>query len=414
MATTQGAGLPRTDGERAKGSLWREGPLRIVILIGVLTTASVSVSMASVPLWAIDRGVPTSSAPLAFSMVLLFAIATQPLVPAIAARVGPRLPLAGGLIVLGAPSLLYGMTSDLWPMLAIAAVRGIGMGLLVVAGTALIATLAPLDRRGEALGTYGFATVVLGLIGVPVGAALAQSGLFGVVWVLAAVPLLAIPAALRVHDWHPRGEAPPVPPRRSRRRLAAIRSVLAPSVMLLAVMVAAGCFMTYLPIARTEGHLATAALLLMGIGAALGRWGTGRVVDRHSLRALAPAASAGAAAGTLLVGVGLGGFSSSDSALILFGSALFGLAYGAAMTATVVASFARVPLEEATTASAMWNISIDGGQAIGPVAAGLIATTALGASGAFEVIGLLVAASVPLALEVGRTDTTPIPESCRA
>ena len=67
-----------------------------------------------------------------------------------------------------------------------------------------------------------------------------------------------------------------------------------------------------------------------------------------------------------------------------------------------MSAFARAGPEARATASAVWNVAIDSGTAIGAVLIGALTATALGIWGAFAVLAALALASVPLALASGR------------
>ena len=74
-------------------------------------------------------------------------------------------------------------------------------------------------------------------------------------------------------------------------------AALAPSGVLFVVTLAGGGLVTFLPIERPDGVLATVALLLFGLTGALTRWRAGLLADRLGSRRLMPLALAVAARG---------------------------------------------------------------------------------------------------------------------
>ena len=209
----------------------------------------------------------------------------------------------------------------------------------------MTAVLAPPGRHGEAVGLYGLAIAVPNLLVVPGAVALAQNVAFWPVVVLATCPVLAVPLALAIGVGH----RPPVAHEKAGHRRAARAAVL-PSVVLLTITLAGGGVTTFLPIERPNGYLATLALLLFALTAALGRWRVGRFADRTGTRLLLP--------GTVLLGVvGLAALAAGlwhgVDVLLLGGAAVFGTAYGAVQNLTLVVAFARARGRGVSTVSAV-------------------------------------------------------------
>jgi predicted MFS family arabinose efflux permease len=176
-----------------------------------------------------------------------------------------------------------------------------------------------------------------------------------------------------------------------------VLAALAPSLVLFVVTLAGGGLVTFLPIERPDGVLATVALLLFGVTGAVTRWRAGLLADRLGSRLLMPLALVVAAVGLVLVGVGLW----SGGVWVLVGAAVFGAGFGAAQNLTLLAAFARAGENGTTTASAMWNISFDAGTAIGALALGFLAA-GIGLDWTYVVVAGLLAAAVPLASAAAR------------
>ncbi|RFU38205.1 MFS transporter, partial [Actinomadura logoneensis] len=187
---------------------------RAYVTMGVLSfggMASCYLLMSTLPLYAARHGGGGFGAGLTTGAMMLTTLLLEPLTPRMASRYGYRPTLAAGLLLMGLPSLLP-LAADALPaasalpvVLLACALRGAGLGILVVAGTALTAeTVAP-ERRGEALGLYGVAVGVPALACLPLGLWVAEHVGFGVLFVAAAVvalvPLAAVgglPAVRRV------------------------------------------------------------------------------------------------------------------------------------------------------------------------------------------------------------------------
>ena len=145
-------------------------------------------------------------------VLLLFTVLTQLLVPRALRSLGWGPVLAVGLVLLGVPGVLMSLSDALGAVLALSAVRGIGFGVLTVTGSAAVAALVGAERRGEAIGSYGLAVAVPNLVLLPAGPWIAETvGYAGGVHACSALPLLGIPAALRLAVGAPPERTGPAP-----------------------------------------------------------------------------------------------------------------------------------------------------------------------------------------------------------
>jgi predicted MFS family arabinose efflux permease len=363
--------------------------MRALVGVTVLGFASYCLTLASLPTYAVQGGAGESTAGIVTAVLLAVTIAVQAVVPALTARFGQARVLVAGMVALGAPSPLYAVDDGLLWLSLLSAVRGVGFAVLTVLGATLAAQVAPAERRGEAIGIYGLAIAVPNMVAVPAGVALVLDGHAGWLAWLAASPLLGlflVPTLVRA-----------MPPQEVRGaagagRIAAMAAV-APSVVLFVVTLAGGGLVTFLPIERPDGALATAALLLFGLTGAITRWRAGLLADRLGSRRLLPLALCLGAVGLAVVAAGL----VAGDAWVLLGAAVFGAGFGAVQNLTLLAAFARAGEGGATAASAMWNASFDAGMAVGALALGIVAA-GIGLPWTYVLVGALLAAFLPLAV----------------
>jgi predicted MFS family arabinose efflux permease len=260
----------------------------------------------------------------------------------------------------------------------------------------LAGRIVPPERRGEALGLYGLSVSVPNLVAVPAGVALVLHG--DAAWMawLAALPVLAVPfvpglvrgARLDEHDEEPAPGA---------GRRAALRAV-APGVVLFVATLAGGGLITYLPIERPSGALASAALLVVGAAGALVRWPSGVLADRVGTRLLLPGS-------LLLCALGVAGVAGGLRAgdwLVLAGAAVFGVGFGAVQNLTLVAAFTRAGAGGATAAGAVWNALFDAGTATGALGLGVVAA-AVGLPASYLLVTAALLLVLPAALASTRT-----------
>jgi predicted MFS family arabinose efflux permease len=367
--------------------------MQALIGVTVLGFASYCLTLASLPVYAVAGGAAARSAGLVTAVFLLVTIAVQTTIPALTTRFGVGPVVAAGLIAIGLPSPLYVLDDGLAWICALSAVRGAGFAVLTVLGATLAARVAPPERRGESIGLYGLAIAVPNLVAVPAGAALVLDGHVGWLSWLAALPLLGVflvPLLVR-------SVAPQPAPGPAGTAWAAVRAALVPSLVLFVVTMAGGGLVTFLPIERPDGVLATVALLIFGVTGAVSRWRAGLLADRLGLRLLIPLALVLAAVGLAVTGIGL----AIGPAAVLIGAAIFGAGFGATQNLTLLAAFARAGERGTTTASAMWNASFDAGTAIGALALGFLAA-GIGLDGTYVAVAALLAAAVPLASAAAR------------
>jgi MFS family permease len=148
------------------------------------------------PLAVIPLVAPSASvAGLATGAFLIATVLVELLTPRIVARLGYRRTFAGGLVLLGAPTLVFLRATSAPALIAANAVRGIGFAIAVVAGNALVALVVPASRRGEGVALVGLVSGVCSLTALPAGLWIAHRCGAGPVFVVATLaPLLALAA----------------------------------------------------------------------------------------------------------------------------------------------------------------------------------------------------------------------------
>ena len=346
------------------------------------------------PLWAVEGGAGTAGSGLVNGVLLLFTVLTQLLVPRSLERFGWGPVLVAGLVLMGVPGILYGLSDGLAAILGLSALRGVGFGILTVTGSAAVAALVDPRRRGEAIGVYGLAVAIPNLVLLPAGPWIAET--FGFWWVfgLNALPLAGIPAALRLASTV-----------RARRRRATgradrrtCRAPPAPAADPAAARRDAG---------GRSGHHVHAT----GGRQCVGR--RGRPVPDGARGRAQPVAGRGARRPPRRPALrrthggphrgrdgrsGVGGRElRSNGALFLASMLVLGLCYGGLQNLTLLISFAAVSARHHNRASAWWNIGFDAGTALGSVAVGVIAELTSFTT-AFLICGAIAATTLPLAL----------------
>ncbi|TWP38932.1 MFS transporter [Leekyejoonella antrihumi] len=361
------------------------------------------------PMWAVHGGANEAGAGLVNGVLLLFTVITQMFVPAALRRLGWGPVVAGGLFLLGVPSLAYAVSDALGPVLALSAVRGVGFGVLTVTGSAAVAKLVEPARRGEAIGTYGLAIALPNLVLLPLGPWIADHAGFWVIFAISGMPIIGIPAGIRLarvihgdaldllHLEDGPAEASPVVESEG----TAYRRLVRPMVLLLAVTLAGGAVITFAAQMVSSAWLTTAGLFVMGLVAAAIRWRAGVVADRHGPEPFIWPLVVLTCVGMVLTAYAVRDGDATNVAVFLVAMVIVGLAYGALQNFTLVAAFNAVSRPHHNLASAIWNVGFDAGTGLGSVVVGMLALRS-SFSTALLVIAVLSIATLPVALRPPR------------
>ncbi|MFC4909132.1 MFS transporter [Actinomadura gamaensis] len=349
--------------------------------------------MSTLPLFVARHGGGGFGAGLCTGVMMLATVLVEPLIPRLASRYGYRMTLAGGLLLLGPPSALPILSGSLPMVLLACALRGAGLGVLVVAGTALAAESVAPERRGEALGVYGVAVGIPALSCLPLGIWLSGHAGFSTVFVAAAV-VAVVPLA--VLGGLPGVRCEDDPAEHGGLLRAARRPELArPALIFAAVTFATGVLQTFVPLAvhGAAAGLAAGALFAQSVATPLTRWMSGRFADRYGARPLlVPMVLLTAAGAGTLVWTG-------SPVAVVVGPLLFGAGFGIAQSSTLALMFDRVTRPEYGRVSALWNVAYDAGMGVGAVGFGIVVSVASYAGGFALTAGLLALTLVPVLLD---------------
>jgi predicted MFS family arabinose efflux permease len=343
------------------------GPVLLLLLAGFGGLSSFYLLLSVVPLYAVEGGAGDLGAGLTTGALMVSTVATELVMTRVLARLGYRLTMGLGLLLLGAPAFLLLLSSALPLIVAVCLVRGAGLAIVAVTGSALVAELVRRERRGEGLGLYGVAVGVPAVVGLPLGVWLVPRVGYAPVFVAAAVVALAAVGAVAGLP-----ASRPAPASASRDGLLAglhTPELARPSLVFLTVTLASGVVATFVPLAvPAESHrLVSLALLLQAVTATLARWAAGRFGDRRgNAGLLLPAVLASA--------IGMAGLIWTANPLALLGGmAVFGVGFGIAQNATLALMFERAPSSRYGTVSVLWNLAYDAGIGIGAVGFGAVA-----------------------------------------
>ncbi|NKY98462.1 MFS transporter [Nocardiopsis dassonvillei subsp. albirubida] len=370
-----------------------------------------------VPLWATRGGAGEFGAGSTTAAFMLTTVLTQLAMPWLLERGGYRWAFPVGALVMGLPTPLFALTADLGPLVAVSAVRGVGFGMVSVAGTVLAARLVPHHQVGRATGYYGLAVGLPQVLILPGGVALALNiGFDTAFWLTGLCSVLG--GALAWGIWYADGGrnrsalrstvrpavpgSSPAPGADPGPERPLLRALAAPLVLMLLTASSASAVITFLAIPLAQAAwLVGGALAAYALAVVVGRWTAGMLHDRHRRTLLLLPGMVGAVAGMALVTAALWSVGDTPGAgtalLVLLGAAVFGLGFGAVQNETVTLMLNRAGPAGYGRASAVWNIGYDAGSGAGAMVLGLLIQLT-GYGPAFAVTAAALLASVPLAL----------------
>lgn len=361
--------------------------LLLVYLASFAGLTTFNLMLGVTPIFAVANGHGEFGGAMATAVFMLSTVAFDLLVTRVMTRLGGQRTLALGVALLCLPVLALLVSGSLPLILAVSVLRGAGLALVVVAGAAMVAALAPEGKRGEGIGLYGVVIGLSGIIALPFGVALVDTLGFTALFVFAGVSgLLSILVAVV--------PLPPTDVDEVHGMLQALRlpGILRLSIMFAAATLASGLLVTYLPIAAGNGFtsaVAALALLVIQLTSTATRWVAGRFADRRDARVLLLPGLGITVAGLLVILLA--------PSVVILGAALFGVGFGVLQNTSLHLMFDTVGPSGYGAASAIWNVAYDAGLSLGALAFGLLgADYALGASAA-----LVAIASIAVIRRVG-------------
>jgi MFS family permease len=344
--------------------------------------------LAALPLHARALGISDRAIGGVLGAFAFAAMLVRPWAGWAADRHGRRPLMLAGALVFAVASLAYNLTVGALGLLAVRLLHGCGMGLYPTAASAVVADLAPPDRRGAVMGNFGAAANLAMAFGPLAGLAVIDRAGFPVLFGLAAaVALIALLLTQRLPETARSRERIPFTP-------GALLSAgaLFPSAIVFLMMLGYGALVTFLPIhASQQGVNAGLFFLVFALVIAAVRTSAGRLSDRVGRGAVA-------AGGLLLAAAALGVLALANSAASLVAAgALYGAGFGAATTALLTWCVDVVDAASRGRAMGTYYTALELGIGLGALGAGF-GVDAVGFAATFLAAALAALAGGGLAL----------------
>ena len=351
--------------------------LLLVYLASFTGLLAFNLMLGVTPIFAVANGHGEFGGAMSTAALMLATVVADLAVTRVMAAIGGQRALALGVALLCLPAFLLLLDGSLITILAVSVLRGVGLALVVVAGAAMVAALAPAGKRGEGIGIYGVVIGLSAIIALPFGVALVDTLGFTALFLFAGISgvLSIVVAVVRL------------PPTQLDEVHGMLRALRQPGILRLAIMFAAatlasGLLITYLPIAAGNGFtsaVAALALLAIQLTSTATRWVAGRFADRRDAQVLLLPGLAITAVGLLVILLA--------PSVVILGAALFGIGFGILQNTSLHLMFETAGPNGYGAASAIWNVAYDAGLSIGAIAFGLLgADYALGVSAALVAI----------------------------
>lgn len=351
--------------------------------------------LSAVPLQMVRNGAAPVEAGANTGLFMAAAVVTQLMTPSVLRFAGYRPVIAAGAMLIGVPCLGMVVSDSFVWWYAIAAVRGIGFGLLTVSSTSLPAKIVPPNLLGRTAGLQGVAMAITQTIGVGAGLAINDAVGFPLVCMMSfALPLLGCVVLLWVPTVTESGSGP-TGRGRSQRSQISLRP-LAVTFIIGIIAAVFGGLSVLVPISSGVGSPAV-LLTLVSAATILGRAAAGRIADSARAGILAlPAMVTAAVSASVFAALATG---NPPAALMYSSGAVFGVCFGIIQTDSVVGLYRVLAHAGHATASKWWNFAIDCGMGCGSLVFGAVAS-ASGLGMAYAAAALALLASAPIAWSI--------------
>ena len=376
------------------GALLSSNRFAIVCVVNFGAMISFYLLFPVAPLIVTQLGGGSAQAGLATGAIMLATIFAELSTTMLQRRLSSRVLLAIGLGLLGVPAAALGFVESPSMVLALSAIRGLGLGLLLVVSATVVAeTLTP-ERRSAGFSFFGVIVGLPAILVMPAGpwlmsaAGVPTTGLIAAIAALIGLlALLALPG--RKSESEETG---------SIARLLRDRETLRSAVTLLWIATATGICTSLLPLVHPWASSATVAfgLLAHSICAVAARGASGAIngAARQSLALRL---------GVVVTAAGLLALAIAANDIVLISAmAALGAGFGLVQTPTFLTMLARSNEGDQGSVSALWNLAYDAGLGLGGVMFGMVA----GGLGPFNTL-IVIALVTCLLLAMGRTARGP-------
>ena len=339
----------------------------LAILANLFSFASMYVLLATLPLYVVAIGGTVSDAGVVLACFTLSAVVVRPVVGRLSDRRAKKAIMLAGAVILAASSLLYAPVHSVPLLMAVRVFHGVGWAAFGTAASALAADLAPLSRRGEAMGYFGVGMNVAMAIGPALGVFLVGWAGYGSLFLTAMV--LGAAAALTTAGIAEPRRAPGQGALQRGWRSFILPSALFPSAVLFTNALTYASVVALLPLFADEAGLGNPGLFftVFSVVVLVLRGPLGRVSDRRGrVAVVAPGLSV-----TFVALLVLSQAQSTTTMLVV--AVLYAVGVGAAQPTLMAMTVDRAGPQERGAAMGTYTTAMDLGIGVGSVVWGVVA-----------------------------------------
>jgi MFS family permease len=275
-----------------------------------------------------------------------------------------------GLMILGTvifiiAAILYNFVTSLFLLILLRIFHGSGLGVFNTASSAYVADIAPIDRRGEAMGYFGMVTNVALAIAPALGVFIVEKYSFTTLFVIsAAVACAASALTTALVDQY----RPPVRKTGQARPPLFHKAALLPSLIQAFLSVTWGAVVSFFILFAMERHIPNPGYFFTAYAIVLiiSRTIAGILSDRLGREAVI-------IPGLALTGIGMWVLCLADSMpMLMIVALIYGIGFGAAQPTLMAYTIDRVGNEGRGAAMGTLGASFDVGVAFGSIILGFI------------------------------------------
>lgn len=302
---------------------------------------------------------------LIIGVFTITAVVLRPFVGRSIDRRGKKLFLVVGAVVFLLSSVLYNFTNTVPLLLLLRAFHGVGIATFTTASTALIADIAPAERRGEAMGYFGMFSSVAMAVAPALGVVLIQAYDFTTLFLTSAVfaAIGVVLSGLVTEHSDPASD----PPQQTRPTLFSRRAFF-PAIVIFGFTVTYGAISSFLPLYADKQGFENPGLFFTVFAVTLifVRIGTGWLSDRFGRATMIVPGLAVAALAMVMLA-----FSSTMWMFVVVG-VVYGAGFAAVQPTMLAFVTDRVEPWERGAAMGTYTAAFDLGIGLGSILLGLV------------------------------------------
>jgi MFS family permease len=363
----------------------------LVVLVGLLYFLSLGTLLPVVPVF-VERELHGGSIAVGITVGAFFvgAVLLRPFAGLIGDRAGRKVLVVGGALTAGLATGLYHLATSVVMLVLARFLGGLGEAGFFVGAAAMVADLAPEERRGEAI-SYWSVAVYGGLAFGPVlGEWALHASEYGTVWTLSAALALGagVLALATKETMQPRAEHDGA---RSSRPVLLHRAALPPGAVLFLGLIAVAGFVEFVPLYVDDIGLDESRTVFLVYGCVIlaVRIFGARIPDRAGPLLAGSGATAGVAIGMTVLAV------VDDPVGLYVGTVVFAIGMSLLYPAMLTLTLSGVSETERGSAVGTVSSFFDLSQGLGAVMLGGVATVA-GIRGAFAASAVAAVAGLVL------------------